>query len=117
MRGIGAGQRVHLFIIPEVHDLIGRELRAAGRPFPPAAAAPRPPPPPPPPHAAAAPFSDATQRLLLRLAQAAPAAGEAAAGKGSPSDRASPLPEDADVGDSASAIGAADSGAGLRGRW
>ena len=30
MRGIGAGQRVHVYIIPEVHDLILRELRAAG---------------------------------------------------------------------------------------
>jgi hypothetical protein len=30
MRGIGAGQRIHLYIIPEVHSLIQRELRVAG---------------------------------------------------------------------------------------
>mmetsp|Transcript_74196 Transcript_74196/g.197960 ORF Transcript_74196/g.197960 Transcript_74196/m.197960 type:complete len:3050 (-) Transcript_74196:601-9750(-) len=30
MRGIGVGQRVHIYMIPEVHDLILRELRAAG---------------------------------------------------------------------------------------
>ena len=30
MRGIGAGQRIHLYMIPEVHDLVLRELRAAG---------------------------------------------------------------------------------------
>ncbi len=30
MRGIGAGQRIHLYVIPEVHDLVFRELRAAG---------------------------------------------------------------------------------------
>jgi hypothetical protein len=29
MRGIGAGQRIHLFIIPEVHNLIQREFQAA----------------------------------------------------------------------------------------
>jgi hypothetical protein len=32
MRGIGAGQRIHLYVIPEVHDLVLRELRAAGGP-------------------------------------------------------------------------------------
>jgi hypothetical protein len=30
MRGIGIGQKIHVFIIPEVRELIQRELRAAG---------------------------------------------------------------------------------------
>jgi hypothetical protein len=30
MRGIGAGQRIHLYVIPEVADLLRRELIAAG---------------------------------------------------------------------------------------
>lgn len=29
MRGIGAGQRIHVYIIPEVKELIGRELKNA----------------------------------------------------------------------------------------
>ena len=31
MRGIGAGQKIHLFVIPEVRELMNRELGAAGR--------------------------------------------------------------------------------------
>lgn len=31
MRGIGAGQKIHLFIIPEVADLMRRELATCGQ--------------------------------------------------------------------------------------
>jgi hypothetical protein len=34
MRGIGAGQKIHIFIIPEVKELMQRELRDAIIPVP-----------------------------------------------------------------------------------
>jgi hypothetical protein len=34
MRGIGAGQTIHIFIIPEVKELMQRELRDAIIPVP-----------------------------------------------------------------------------------